>query len=96
MAKREPTWRVAAVSPMKPEMAAAFAALDAFLHDGGETVEPGWLSVDEIAEARGLTPSRISFILRDAVAKGKFEMRKFRIARTSGGPRPVQHYRPKA
>ena len=58
-----------------------------------DTIPPGWKSRAEISAMLGRSPSTVTRHIAAAVAQGKCELKKFRIASGSRGVYPVVHYR---
>lgn len=57
-----------------------------------DNIPAGWKTVDEVASETGLSECETGNRLRDLVAIGRVERRKFRRV---GGVRPVYHYKEK-
>lgn len=58
-----------------------------------ETPEPGFFTVEQIAERCKVSTRHISRALARGYSAGKVERRTFRILSGSGRPYPVPHYR---
>jgi len=58
-------------------------------------VPPGWFTKREWSEKLGMSHGHTSLLLRDGIAFGKIEARKFRLKTDSYCAFPVMHYRRK-
>ena len=58
-----------------------------------DTIPPGWLTSSEIGAMLDRSHSTVTRHISAAVAQGKCEMKKFRIASGQRGVHPILHYR---
>lgn len=60
-----------------------------------ETVPPGWRTARDLAEQWGIQIGQTLKHLREGMAAGVIEFRKFRVENGQRGVYPVPHYRAK-
>jgi len=70
----------------------AWCAALAESHIAVETIPPGWFTIAHLAEEYGRERSTVTNRIKDLIAQGKAESRRFRIM-TGRGVYPVPHYR---